>query len=68
MRGETTPNEDLMCLLSVKRLVNRPRHRWVDNIERDARDLGLEGLRKEWATDWMPQRNGCYGFRLWSPV
>lgn len=29
--------------------VGRPRRRWVDNIE--ARNLGFEGTRTEWATD-----------------
>lgn len=32
-----------MCTLSGKKPVGRPSCRWVDDKERDARDLGLEG-------------------------
>lgn len=32
-----------MCKLSGKTPVNMPRRCWVDNVERNAWDLGLEG-------------------------
>jgi hypothetical protein len=30
-----------------RRLLGRPRHRWVDNIKIDLREIGLDG------TDWI---------------
>lgn len=32
-----------MCQFSGKLTTGRPKRRWVDNIESDARDLVLEG-------------------------
>lgn len=40
-----------MCKISGMRPVGRVRRRLKDNIERDIRDLGLERLCTEWATD-----------------
>lgn len=36
-----------MCKLSGKMPVGRPIRRWIDNTERDTRDLGFEGAWTE---------------------
>lgn len=52
MMGEKrTPLRTLSCHLSGKKHVSKPRRWSVDNIEWDVRNLGLEGMWTEKATD-----------------
>lgn len=42
MSKKRTPFSGLMCQLTGKKPVGRPRCGWVENIKRDVRVLGLE--------------------------
>lgn len=68
--NQKTPFGTLMCYLAGKILVVGQDVWWVDNIEKDDRDLGLKGAWKERATDRIgySKRNGYCGFRFASPL
>lgn len=53
MREETTSFMALMCQLPGNKPVGRSRRRWVDNVKRDVRGLGLEKTWTERATDMI---------------